>query len=109
MVHHYIHCISDIFFRILYLILDFLIYAQYKKYLKKTISEYISTSPEPYPYWTIKEIYEQPNTILSAINSGGRIKNEYSVDESYDMLISEVNLSIKKIIFSISKDDSKAK
>ena len=36
-----------------------------------------------------------------------KIQNEYSVDENYDMLISEVNLSIKKIIF-ISKDDSKA-
>ena len=36
-----------------------------------------------------------------------KIKNEYSVDENYDMLISEVNSSIKKIIFSISEDDSK--
>jgi glucosamine--fructose-6-phosphate aminotransferase (isomerizing) len=36
-------------------------------------------TPHPYKHWTIKEIYEQPNTIFNAINRGGRIKNEKEV------------------------------
>jgi len=35
--------------------------------------------PSQYKHWTIKEIYEQPTTVLNAINNGGRIKNEYEV------------------------------
>ena len=33
------------------------------------------TSPHPYPHWTLKEIYEQPQTILNALNHGGRIRD----------------------------------
>jgi len=44
-----------------------------KHKLMKTISQYISLSPEPYPHWTIKEIYEQPNSIINAYNAGGRL------------------------------------
>lgn len=33
------------------------------------------TSPHPYPYWTLKEIHEQPQTILNALNHGGRIRD----------------------------------
>ena len=36
-------------------------------------------TPEPYPHWTLKEIFEQPNTINNCINLGGRIKNESEV------------------------------
>ena len=36
-------------------------------------------SPHPFPHWTIKEIFDQPNTILNAINRGGRIKNKKEV------------------------------
>jgi len=36
-------------------------------------------TPFPYIHWTIKEIYEQPNTVLSTINHGGRIKNDSEV------------------------------
>lgn len=33
----------------------------------------IPSSPAPYAYWLLKEIYEQPETVLKAINYGGRI------------------------------------
>ena len=32
-------------------------------------------TPEPFAHWTLREIYEQPDTIMAAINNGGRIKN----------------------------------
>ena len=36
-------------------------------------------SPDPYPHWTIKEIMEQPQSIMRAISFGGRILNETNV------------------------------
>ena len=36
-------------------------------------------TPFPYKHWTIKEIMEQPTTILNSLNNGGRIKNESEV------------------------------
>jgi glucosamine--fructose-6-phosphate aminotransferase (isomerizing) len=36
-------------------------------------------NPHPFQHWTIKEIFDQPNTILNAINRGGRIKNKREV------------------------------
>ena len=36
-------------------------------------------TPHPYEHWTIKEINEQPNVVLNAINNGGRIKNQTEV------------------------------
>jgi glucosamine--fructose-6-phosphate aminotransferase (isomerizing) len=36
-------------------------------------------TPEPYPYWTIKEIYEQEFSIKRAMNMGGRISNDSEV------------------------------
>jgi glucosamine--fructose-6-phosphate aminotransferase (isomerizing) len=36
-------------------------------------------SPEPYTHWTLKEIYEQPQAALQAINMGGRIINNDKV------------------------------
>jgi glucosamine--fructose-6-phosphate aminotransferase (isomerizing) len=35
----------------------------------------ISLTPYPYEYWTLKEIYDQPNVVINSINNGGRIKN----------------------------------
>jgi len=35
--------------------------------------------PTGYPYWTIKEIAEQPEAILRAINNGGRIASDATV------------------------------
>lgn len=36
-------------------------------------------SPEPYHHWTAKEIFEQPMSILSAINKGGRLLENTSI------------------------------
>ena len=54
-------------------------------------------SPEPYEYWTIKEIYEQPQKILNAINLGGRILNKKEVklggpEKNIDVLMEIENL-----------------
>lgn len=45
---------------------------------KVNINNYELT-PSPYLHWTIKEIYEQTDTVLNAINRGGRIKNKSEV------------------------------
>jgi glucosamine--fructose-6-phosphate aminotransferase (isomerizing) len=36
-------------------------------------------TPDPFKHWTIKEIYEQPNTIFNSINRGGRILSNSEV------------------------------
>ena len=48
------------------------------------------TSPSPYEHWTIREIHEQPMTIMNGLNHGGRIMNEVCVklgglDQHVDM------------------------
>ena len=49
-------------------------------YIEKKVNFILSEiSPDPYKHWTIKEIYEQPNTVFNAINRGGRIINNSSV------------------------------
>ncbi len=49
-------------------------------YSRKKISMSFRTLvPDPFPHWTIREIHEQPATVLSAINNGGRIKNATEV------------------------------
>jgi glucosamine--fructose-6-phosphate aminotransferase (isomerizing) len=35
----------------------------------------VQRRPDPYPHWTLKEIYDQPFSILNALNHGGRIQN----------------------------------
>ena len=40
---------------------------------KKIIMDNNDLTPEPYKYWTLKEIHEQPQKILNSINLGGRI------------------------------------
>lgn len=61
-------------------------------YDKKSVN-YIDDdlTPAPYDHWTIKEIYEQPQKILNAINLGGRILDRSHVklggcDENIDYL-----------------------
>lgn len=44
---------------------------QYKP--KMTQKGDFKLSPEPYPHWTLKEIEEQPESILRAISNGGRL------------------------------------
>lgn len=49
-------------------------------YLKKKITEIEGIlTPHPYKHWTLKEINDQPNTIMNAINKGGRIKSQTEV------------------------------
>ena len=52
-------------------------------------------TPSPFNHWTIKEINEQPDIIMSAINKGGRIKNNSEVKlggvEQYLETLKEVN------------------
>ena len=50
------------------------------EYSLKAISvQHNSSSPSPYPHWTIKEIYEQKESIQRAISFGGRIIDNESV------------------------------
>jgi glucosamine--fructose-6-phosphate aminotransferase (isomerizing) len=37
------------------------------------------TSPAPYDHWMLKEIHEQPQSIMRALNNGGRIKSPLKV------------------------------
>lgn len=58
------------------------------KIIVETTSNYITKkvnninydlTPEPFKHWTIKEIFEQHDTIFNTINRGGRIKNNNEV------------------------------
>jgi glucosamine--fructose-6-phosphate aminotransferase (isomerizing) len=66
-------------------------------YTIKTKLDYglIETNPIGYPYWMKKEIYEQPESVIRAINNGGRINDEFSVKlgglDSHKSRLSEVN------------------
>lgn len=49
-------------------------------YLENVIQNRVTeTSCYPYSHWTIKEIFEQPMSILRALNMGGRILNDSQV------------------------------
>lgn len=37
------------------------------------------SSPAPYDHWTLREIKEQPETVLNALNNGGRLYNDRMV------------------------------
>ncbi len=41
--------------------------------------EEIKLTPDPYPHWMLKEIFEQPITSLRALNMGGRIADNYNI------------------------------
>lgn len=65
-------------------------------YLKKNITSLESVlTPYPYNHWTLKEINEQPNTIMNAINKGGRIKSKSEVKlgglEQYAHILKNIN------------------
>jgi glucosamine--fructose-6-phosphate aminotransferase (isomerizing) len=51
-----------------------------RNYKKKNVT-IIETelTPHPFNHWTLKEIYQQPEVVLSSINKGGRIKNDCEV------------------------------
>ncbi len=49
-------------------------------YQPKTLTKQIfDLTPQPFPHWTIKEIYDQSRTILNAYNNGGRILDNNKV------------------------------
>ena len=50
-----------------------------KDRIKSAEIEEIRMYPDPYPHWTIREINEQPDAILLALNNGGRIINDSEV------------------------------
>lgn len=50
-----------------------------KSRIQKSEAEKSDLSPHPHPYWTIKEILEQPMTLARALNYGGRIIGESNV------------------------------
>lgn len=61
--------------------------------------QFIDLSPDPYPHWMIKEIYEQISASSRAINNGGRLSGEIGIklgglDSHKDIL-----LKYKKICF----------
>ena len=69
-------------------------YSSYNTYLCKPVqNEIMALTPDPYPHWTIKEIMEQPESLLRAINNGGRIM--------YNSVVLGGLSSIKDIIPSI--------
>ena len=72
----------------------------YKKNIKN--NEHIELTPVGYDHWTIKEIMEQPNAVLRAINNGGRILSNSQVklgglDSNISILIDVDNIIIKSI------------
>ena len=67
-----------------------------QSYKKKNVTIFdCEMTPYPFTHWTLKEIYQQPEIILNAINKGGRIKNETEVKlgglEQYSDLLKSVN------------------
>ncbi|CDJ27056.1 glucosamine--fructose-6-phosphate aminotransferase (isomerizing), putative [Eimeria mitis] len=41
--------------------------------MHRIAAETVETSPDPFPHWTLKEIFEQPQSLARALNYGGRI------------------------------------
>ena len=70
-----------------------IIFPYISSYSEKIIeNKVIETSCAPYPYWTLKEIFEQPQSIQRVLNMGGRILNDHCVklgglEHNKDMII----------------------
>lgn len=67
-----------------------------QNYKKKNVTIFdCEMTPYPFTHWTLKEIYQQPEIILNAINKGGRIKNETEVKlgglEQYSHSLKSIN------------------
>lgn len=63
--------------------------------IKEKQNIHIELEPTGYSHWMIKEIMEQPESIIRAINNGGRIENNISVKlgglDSYKSLLLGMN------------------
>jgi len=44
--------------------------------IQKSETQEVQLTPDPFPFWTIKEIMEQPASIASALNYGGRLDGD---------------------------------
>ena len=71
-----------------------------KKRVEEAPDEQIALSPDPYPHWTIKEIYDQPQAIARALNYGGRFGMNNTIklgglDDNRDVM-----LKIKHLLIS---------
>ncbi len=69
------------------------------KYENKNINKMdITLLPSPFNHWTVKEIYDQPKTILNSLNNGGRIESNDTV--KLGGLMDKIDLlkSVKNII-----------
>ena len=62
---------------------------------KSIIENNYDLTPSPYKYWIEKEINDQPETVLKALNMGGRIKNSSEVKlgglEQYTEKLRQIN------------------
>ena len=47
--------------------------------MKEKLFLNVESNPTNFQHWMLKEIYEQPECILRAINNGGRIENDFCV------------------------------
>jgi len=75
---------------------DTLSLATKRIYKKKNITVLESElTPYPFIHWTLKEINQQPEVVLNAINKGGRIKNDCEVKlgglEQHSDLLKNIN------------------
>ena len=67
-------------------------------YMPLTAPELVLHSPSPFEHWTLKEIHEQPTTILNNINMGGRINGEFEVKLCGLDVMSKQLQSVKHLI-----------
>ena len=61
--------------------------------------QFIDLSPDPYPHWMIKEIYEQISASSRAINNGGRLSGEIGIKLGGLDAHKDILLKYKKICF----------
>jgi len=60
--------------------------------------EHISLTPHPFKHWTVKEIYDQHASLLSAINNGARISDNIIKFGGIEYLLPYVK-KVKNLIF----------
>ena len=78
-VEHYVELQNDDIFPVK-LVDDEIQYDKMSKYVKiRVVKSREVMTPYPFPYWTIKEIMEQPLTVMKSTNMGMRIKSEHEV------------------------------
>ena len=47
--------------------------------VEHAVDEKIELHPDPYPHWTLKEIYDQPEAIARTLGFGGRFYDDHRV------------------------------